>query len=91
MTKSLPTPDILTVYGGSWCGDCRNATRYLDSLGVDYRYIDLGTDRAAQTLLDEAGYRSIPVIVTSSGDILVEPSDHELAAVVGQGALDAGT
>lgn len=86
MTKNLPTPDVLTVYGGNWCGDCRNATRYLDSVGVDYRYIDLGNDRSAQALLDEAGIRAIPVIVTSSGDILVEPSIRELAVAIGRGA-----
>ena len=86
VSKSLPIPDILTVYGGDWCWDCRIARRYLDSHGVDYRYIDLGKDRAAQALLDEAGYRAVPVIVTSSGSVLVEPSERELAGALGIGA-----
>ncbi len=84
MIKNLPTPEVLTVYGGSWCGDCRNATHYLDSVGVAYHYVDLGTDRLAQALLYGAGYRAIPIIVTTSGDVLVEPSDRELAAAIGR-------
>ena len=83
MPPSLPTPDVLTVYGASWCGDCRNTRRYLDSVGVDYRYVDLGTDRAAQVLLEDAGYRAIPVVVTTTGMVLIEPSERELATAAG--------
>ena len=83
MTKSLPTPDVLTVFGASWCGDCLSARRYLDSSGVEYRYVDLGTDRAAQAMLDDAGYRAIPVVVTTDGTVLIEPSERELAAAAG--------
>jgi len=83
MTNTLPTPDVLTVYGASWCGDCRNTRRYLDSTSVAYRYVDLGTDHAAQVLLDDAGYRAIPVVVTPDGTVLIEPSERELAAAIG--------
>jgi glutaredoxin len=82
MPSDLPIPDLLTVYGASWCGDCRHTQRYLESVGVDYRYVDLGVDRAAQAMLDDAGYRGIPVVVTTDGTILVEPSERELAGVV---------
>ncbi|MEX1172179.1 MAG: glutaredoxin family protein [Chloroflexota bacterium] len=83
MTNDLPIPDILTVYGASWCGDCRNARRYLDAVGAEYRYIDLGQDHASQRVLDDAGYRAIPVVVTPSGTILIEPSQRELAEAIG--------
>ncbi len=83
MTHDLPTPDVLTVYGGSWCSDCSNTRRYLDSAGVPYRYVDLGADHAAQALLDQAGYLAIPVVVTTDGTVLIEPSEQELAAAVG--------
>lgn len=82
MTTDLPTPDVLTVYGASWCGDCRNARRYLDSVGAPYRYIDLGVDTGAQALLDDAGYRAIPVVVTPDGTVLIEPSERELASAL---------
>ena len=82
MTNTLPTPDVLTVYGASWCSDCRNTRRYLDSTGAQYRYVDLQSDVAAQALLDRAGYRSIPVVVTTDGTVLIEPSARALAAVM---------
>ena len=82
MTKTLPTPDVLTVYGAGWCWDCRNTRRYLDSTSVQYRYVDLGSDRAAQALLEGAGYRAIPVVVTTDGTVLIEPSERGLAAAI---------
>lgn len=78
MTTNLPIPDVLTVYGASWCGDCHRTRRYLDAAGVDYRYVDLGLDMAAQALLDDAGYR--PLVLMTDGTVLVEPSERELAA-----------
>ena len=82
MTSSLPIPDILTVYGVSWCGDCHSTRRYLDATGVDYRYVDLGLDVTAQALLDDAGYRAIPVVVMTDGTVLIEPSEPELASAL---------
>ena len=82
MTTNLPIPDVLTVYGASWCGDCRNMQRYLDAAGADYRYVDLGLDSAAQALLDAAGYRAIPIVVTPDGTVLVDPSERELASAI---------
>jgi mycoredoxin len=79
----LPAPEILTVYGGDWCGDCRRSRRLLDDMGVPYRYVDLGRDDAARQALDDAGYRAIPIVATVTGLVLVEPSDDELAAAVG--------
>lgn len=78
----IPKPDILTVYGADWCPDCIRTKRYLSSAGVPYRYIDLARDRAAQELLIEAGYRSIPVVVAPDGRVLVEPSNAALEALV---------
>ena len=86
MTRSLPIPEILTVYGASWCGDCWNTQRFLDAAGIDYRYVDVGADRASQAMLDDAGYRAIPIVVMTDGMILIEPSAHELATALGFGA-----
>ena len=82
----LPTPDIVTVYGADWCGDCRRAKRYLDATRTPYRYVDLELDPAAQQLVDDAGYRAIPIIVTPTGQVLIEPSNDELANVIGTAA-----
>lgn len=80
--RTLSAADVVLVYGADWCGDCHRARRYLEASGTPYRWIDLARDAAAQRLVDEAGYRAIPVIVTPAGDVLVEPSDAELAAAL---------
>lgn len=83
MTTTLPTPDVLTVYGASWCADCRNTQRYLEAVGADYRYIDLGADPDARAMLADAGHLAIPVVVTTDGTVLIEPSTRELAKAIG--------
>ncbi len=82
MTPTLPIPELLTVYGAGWCGDCHRTTRFLDRVGVPYLYVDLQANPASQLLLDDAGCRAIPVVVTPRGTVLIEPSDRELAAVI---------
>lgn len=77
-TPTLPTPDVLTVYGTAWCGDCHRARRFLDRAGVTYRYIDLGSDPEARAAVDRTGIAAVPIVVTPNGDVLVEPSDLEL-------------
>ncbi len=83
---TLPVPDVVTIYGADWCVDCRRAKRYFEATKTPYRWIDIAADPAAQALLDAAGYRAIPVIVTPAGQVLVEPDDDELANVIGTAA-----
>ncbi len=85
-TRPLPIPDVVTIYGADWCADCRRAKRYLEATEVPYRWIDVDADPSAQALVDAAGYRAIPVIVTPAGQVLIEPSNDELANVVGSAA-----
>jgi mycoredoxin len=80
---TLPIPEVVTVYGADWCGDCRRAKRFLEATSTPYRYVDLEVDGAAQQMVDDAGYRAIPIIVTPAGDVLIEPSNDELATALG--------
>ena len=73
-------------YYGTWCADCRRARRYLDATVTPYEWIDVATDADIRAMLDTAGYRAIPVVVIPTGQILVEPSDDELANVIGTAA-----
>lgn len=84
--NTLPAADVVLVYGADWCGDCHRTKRFLERAGTPYRWIDLGADAAARRLVEEAGYRAIPVVVTPAGDVLVEPSDAELADALGSAA-----
>jgi mycoredoxin len=82
----LTTPDVITVYGADWCADCRRARRYLDATHVPYHWIDVSAIPGAREELVAAGYEAIPVLVLPTGQVLVEPSNDELANAVGTAA-----
>jgi mycoredoxin len=71
----------ITVYGTSWCGDCRRALRVLDQLQAEYHYINIETDDVARSYVERInnGYQSVPTILFPDGSVLVEPSAAALA------------
>ncbi|MGW4525760.1 glutaredoxin domain-containing protein [Amycolatopsis sp. NPDC004378] len=71
----------LTVYGASWCPDVKRSRALLDREGVEYSYVDVEADAAAEARVRELqdGERRIPTIVFADGTFLVEPSDDELS------------
>lgn len=71
----------IVFYGADWCRDCRRSKAYLDSRGVDYRYVDVEVSKeAADEAMAVSGRPNIPVIVFPDGSHVVEPSDEVLAA-----------
>lgn len=72
----------VTVYGASWCPDVKRSRALLDREGVEYSYVDVEADAAAEQRVRELqdGARRIPTIVFEDGSFLVEPSDDELSA-----------
>ncbi len=78
---SYHEPDRITMFGAEWCGDCRRSKKLLDTLGVDYDYIDLeAVDDAASEAEAIAGRKNIPVIAFPDGTHQVEPTDPDLHA-----------
>ena len=72
-------PQRITMFGAQWCGDCRRSKSLLDTLGVDYDYVDLeAVPEAADTAAELAGRKNIPVVVFPDGAVQCEPSDPEL-------------
>jgi thioredoxin reductase (NADPH) len=82
MTSS-ETP--ITVYGASWCPDCRRAKQFLASHRIAYEWIDLEEfpERTAEVEARNDGKRIIPTIVFPDGSFLAEPSNDELADRIG--------
>jgi glutaredoxin-like protein len=72
----------LRVLGTSWCSDCTRSKAFLNRSLVDYEWVDIELDddaaREVESLND--GRRVVPTIIFPDGDVLVEPSDAELAA-----------
>ncbi len=75
-------------YGADWCSDCRRSKALLNAEGVEFELKDVEQDAA---LADEAeaiaGRKNIPVIQFADGAVLVEPSDDELRAALGERGL----
>jgi thioredoxin reductase (NADPH) len=75
----------ITVYGASWCPDCRRAKQFLASHRVAYEWIDLEEfpEKTAEVEARNDGKRIIPTIVFPDGSFLAEPSNDELADRIG--------
>lgn len=75
----------ITVYGASWCPDCRRAKQFLGEQRVHYAWVDIEQEPEHVALVERVnnGKRIIPTIVFEDGSILVEPSNAELAAKLG--------
>ncbi|HEX5691598.1 MAG TPA: FAD-dependent oxidoreductase [Roseiflexaceae bacterium] len=75
----------LTVYGATWCSDCKRAKKFLGEQRVHYNWVDVEQDAEGLALVERAnnGKRIIPTIVFDDESLLVEPSNAELAAKLG--------
>lgn len=73
--------DTIAIYGASWCPDCRRAKQFFGEHRIDYEWIDITENAEAVAFVEKVnnGSRRIPTIVFPDGDILVEPSNAELA------------
>lgn len=71
----------LRVLGTSWCGDCARSKAFLQRHGVVFEWtdIELDDDAASEVEALNDGHRIVPTIIFPDGDVLVEPSDGELA------------
>jgi glutaredoxin-like protein len=86
----LPSPTVevdmttpITMYGADWCGDCRRSKKLLDTMGIDYEYIDVeAIESAADAARAISGRTNIPVVAFPDGTHFVEPSDAALRAKV---------
>src|SRR3954447_13221927 len=75
----------LTMYGTTWCQDCKRAKKFLGEHRVAYDFVDVDRDAEGLRLVEQtnAGKRIIPTIVFPDGSFLVEPSNAELATRLG--------
>jgi thioredoxin reductase (NADPH) len=75
----------VTVYGAPWCPDCKRAKRFLAEQRVAYDWVDIDQDAAGLEHVEELqkGGRTIPTIVFEGTDVLVDPTNEELAHKLG--------
>ncbi len=75
----------LTLYGANWCPDCRATKQFLGEMGVVFHWVDIDQDKDANEHIASInnGKRVIPTIALSGGEVLVNPSNAELASALG--------
>jgi len=76
----------LTVYGASWCEDCKRAKKFLGEQRVHYEWVDVEQNATGLALVEmiNKGKRIIPTIIFhDDSSVLVEPSNAELASKLG--------
>lgn len=71
----------IVIYGTTWCPDCQRAKTFFGEHRVYYSWVDVDRDAEALAHIEKLnnGSRSVPTIVFPDGDIMVEPSNEELA------------
>jgi thioredoxin reductase (NADPH) len=75
----------VSVYGAPWCPDCKRAKRFLAEQRVAYDWVDIDQDSAGLQHVEELqnGGRTIPTIVFDGKEVLVDPTNEELARRLG--------
>lgn len=79
------TPSTIMVYGATWCPDCKRAKNFFGEQRIQYNNIDIDDDPNGIEFVERlnSGKRMIPTIVFPDGQILVEPSNAQLATKLG--------
>lgn len=72
----------LTIYGTSWCADCRRAKSFLKERGVEFREVDIEQDPSGEEIVIKAndGKRKIPTIEVGGRYFACSPFDAEQLA-----------
>jgi mycoredoxin len=77
----MTSPSTITMFGADWCRDCVRTKRQLDSLGIQYTYVDLVADPSAADVAREiSGRTNNPVVVYPDASHHVEPSNDDVEA-----------
>jgi len=78
-------PSGIMVYSTVWCPDCKRAKQFFGEQRVAYTNVDIEQDEKAMAFVEKIneGMRIVPTIVFPDGEILVEPSNADLAMKLG--------
>jgi mycoredoxin len=78
------------VYGTDWCEDTQHTREFLERLGVTYDYVNIEQDeRAREWVRGQNGGKERKPTVDVAGQILSEPSDHDLTSALRERGLMA--
>ena len=75
----------IKVYGADWCSDCVTAKKFLNSKGVDFKYIDITDNQQAIAVVEKInnGRRVIPTLIVD-GVSFTNPGINGLMKILAQ-------
>jgi thioredoxin reductase (NADPH) len=75
----------ITIYGTPWCSDCKRTKKFLGEQRVPYNWIDVEESSDGLAFIESAqdGGHNVPTVKFGDGDIMVEPSNADLARKLG--------
>src|SRR5258706_399999 len=78
-------PSVITVYGTTWCPDCKQAKKFFGEHRVQYENVDIDENVEGVPFVEKLnnGARAIRTIIFPDGKVLVEPSNAQLAEKLG--------
>lgn len=78
-------PSEIMVYSTVWCPDCKRAKQFFGEQRIAYSNVDIEQNKKAMAFVEKInnGMRIIPTIIFPDGEILVEPSNAQLAQKLG--------
>ena len=78
-------PSGIMVYSTVWCPDCKRAKQFFGEQRVAYTNVDIEQDEKSMAFVEKIneGMRIVPTIIFPDGEILVEPSNADLAKKLG--------
>ncbi len=78
-------PSAITIYSTVWCPDCKRAKKFFGEHRVQYENVDIEESPKGVSFVEKLnkGMRVIPTIIFPDGEILVEPSNAQLAEKLG--------
>lgn len=78
-------PSEIMVYSTVWCPDCKRAKQFFGEQRVNYKNVDIEQDEKAMAFVEKIneGMRIIPTIIFPDGEIMVEPTNSQLAEKLG--------
>ena len=80
----MPNNEV-TIYGTSWCVDCKRIKKFLGQNMLDFRWIDIEHDREAMAFVEREnqGKQLVPTVTLPGGHTMGQPSPEELATKLG--------
>jgi len=75
-----PADGTITMFSTTWCGYCRRLKTLLDREDIGYTEVNIETDPASATFVEQAngGNQTVPTVLFPDGSVVTNPNLDEV-------------